>query len=303
MPIPDFQSFLLPVLHTCGDSAVHSMVQIRAQVAENFNLSDAETAELLPSGKQPIFVNRVAWAVVYLKKAELLESPARAQVKITQLGLDVLNRNLDRIDVKYLKQFDSFKNFREIKSQTLENSNENESDVLTPQETLESSYQDLKQQLAQELLDKLKEVEPSRFERIVIELLVQMGYGGSLKDAGKALGKAGDGGVDGIINEDRLGLDVIYIQAKKWDSTVVGRPEIQKFAGALQMNRARKGVFITTSTFSKEALDSVNQLYDSKMILIDGEKLVEYMIEFNLGVSTETVYEIKRIDSDYFSED
>ncbi|MDP3058465.1 MAG: restriction endonuclease, partial [bacterium] len=262
-------------------------------------LTDEQRNELLPSGKQAIFDNRVGWARTYLKKAGLLEQPRRAVMLITSRGRDVLRNNVEHIDCEYLNRFPEFLSWRSgtgTESPIIPLAQISEG--LTPEEVLENAYLIIRKSLASDLLSKVKACSPGFFERLVVELLVKIGYGGSLRDAGKTMGRTGDGGIDGIIKEDRLGLDIIYIQAKRWEGTV-GRPEIQKFAGALLMHRAKKGVFITTSGFTKEALDYIEKI-DSKIVLIDGEQLAQLMMDFDLGVSREAIFELKRIDSDYF---
>jgi restriction system protein len=303
MSIPDFQSIMLPLLEKAGDGNELAMADLRDALAEVFGLSFEEREELLPSGTQPVFTNRVAWACIYLQRAGLLERPRRGRYRITDRGSSVLKEKPGKIDIKYLQQFPEFIKFREIKKQEKETAvgNDEEGKVTSPEETLESAYQELKHNLATDIVQTLKECSSQFFERLVIDVLLEMGYGGSRKEAGEAIGRAGDEGIDGIIKEDKLGLDIIYIQAKRWDSTV-GRPEIQKFAGALQGQRARKGIFITTSDFSKDATQYVNNI-DSKIILIDGRRLAELMIEHNVGVSTVASYQIKKIDSDYFIEE
>jgi restriction system protein len=299
MAIPVFQQIMLPLLKLLEDKQEHSLRQIIDLLTNQFNLTQEEQHELLPSGKQAIFDNRVGWARTHLKKAGLLESTRRGFFRITDRGLQVLNQKLAKIDVKFLEQFEEFKEFRAIKREKpIELDEEAET---TPEEALANAYQNLKNELAIELLQQLKASSPRQFENIVIDLLVAMGYGGSRKDAAKAIGKSGDEGIDGIINEDRLGLDVIYVQAKKWEGTV-GRPEIQKFAGALQGQHAKKGIFITTSNFSKEATDFASRV-DNKIILIGGDILVQYMIDHNIGVTPFANYEVKKIDLDYFSEE
>ncbi|MGV3588500.1 MAG: restriction endonuclease [Adhaeribacter sp.] len=297
---------MLPLLQFSKDGKEHTSKEAVEILSQYFNLTDEEKISLLPSGTQAIFNNRVGWATTYLKKAGLLESSKRAIFKITARGREVLNQNPKTIDVSYLNQFQEFIDFKLASSPT-EKSNNISSDNLkvsdrTPEEVLDDAYQKIRQTLAQELLVKIKSLPPSFFEKLVVELLVKMGYGGSIKDAGKAMGKSGDEGIDGIIKEDRLGLDVIYIQAKRWDNTVVGRPEIQGFVGALAGQGAKKGIFITTSKFSSEA-----RLYsprnETKIVLIDGEQLAQYMIDFNLGVSSVTTYEIKKLDTDYFGDE
>jgi restriction system protein len=302
MAIPDYQTIMLPLLQFSGDQKEHSNREATDALANQFKLDDEEKRELLPSGQQSIFDNRVAWARTYMKKAGLLESTRRGYFQITKQGLKVLKDIPSRIDVRFLDQFPAFKEFRAIrKAKTAEQIDLEKESQETPEEALENAYVSLRENLINEILQQIKASSPSLFERIVVELLVKMGYGGTRKDAGEAIGKSGDEGIDGIIKEDRLGLDIIYIQAKKWETTV-GRPEIQKFAGALQGQRAKKGIFITTSNYSKEAKEYSSKI-DSKIVLIDGEQLAHFMIDYGMGVSSVATYEIKRIDSDYFEEE
>jgi restriction system protein len=301
MAIPDYQSLMLPLLRFLGDKKEHSIRETQDALAREFSLSEGELRELLPSGKQPIFENRVGWARTYMKKAGLLESTRRGVFRVTDRGLKVLGQKPTQINVKYLRQFPEFVEFQTVKHDKTEDSGGIEEEKgKTPEELLEAAYQQINDQLASDLLKQIKALPPALFEKIVVELLVGMGYGGTIKDAGQAIGKSGDEGIDGVIKEDRLGLDAIYLQAKKWENTV-GRPEIQKFAGALQGQRAKKGIFITTSYFSKEAYDYTSRI-DTKIVLIDGEQLARLMIDHNIGVTPVSKYEIKKIDSDYFSE-
>lgn len=301
MTIPDYQTIMLPLLKVLADGEVHSALQTVDSLSKYFGLSEEEKKELLPSGKQALFDNRVAWARTYIKKAGLIQSPKRGHFKIAERGKQVLSKNPEKIDVKFLEKFPEFIEFTKIKKE--KKPKEIESDVAdaNPEEALESAYQEITQSLAAELLVTVKGCSPEFFERLVIDVLLGMGYGGSRKEAGEAIGQIGDGGIDGIIKEDKLGLDIIYIQAKRWEGTV-GRPEIQKFAGALQGQKARKGIFITSSTFTKEAVEYVKNI-ESKIILIDGQLLAELMIDHNVGVSPVAAYEVKKIDSDYFIED
>jgi len=304
MAIPDYQTLMLPVLRLASDGNEHKFSKAVEELADEFNLSSEERNELLPSGSQAVFNNRVGWARSYLKQAGLLASPKRGFFAITQKGSELIATNPLRIDSSTLEQYPEFIEFKSRKKgKGAESETESASDLeqessLTPEDALASAYNKLQSALESEILIAVKESSPSFFERIVVDLLVKMGYGGNRQDAGRALGKSGDGGIDGIINEDRLGLDVIYIQAKRWEG-VVGRPEIQKFAGALQGQRARKGVFITTSSFTKEARGYAS-IIDTKIILIDGEHLSKLMAEHNVGVSTVGQYEVKKLDSDYF---
>jgi len=304
MAIPDYQSIMLPLLRFSEDGEVHRFREAVEALAQRFELSEEERRDLLPSGQQPIFDNRVGWAKTYMVKAGLLESPKRGLFQITNRGREVLSQNPATINVSFLEQFEEFVAFRKLrhkKSDTHEDKPEVIDSEGTPEELLETAYQALRDGLGSEILDAIMGRSPIFFERLVVDLLVRMGYGGSRREAGQAIGRSGDEGIDGIIKEDRLGLDIIYVQAKRWEN-VVGRPEVQKFAGALQGQRARKGIFITTSQFSREAVDYASRI-DSKIILIDGQRLVELMIDHGVGVTTEATYELKRMDSDYFSEE
>jgi restriction system protein len=292
---------MLPLLKFYADGREHTFREAVESLTKGFKLTDDERRELLPSGQQEVFNNRVGWARTYIKKAGLIDSLQRGVNRITKRGVDVLNGEPQKIDVVFLMQFKEFKDFRTLrhtKEDELEEVFENRK---TPEESLETAYQSIRSDLAADLLQRIRTCSPAFFERLVVEVIVKMGYGGSRQDAGKAIGKSGDGGIDGIIKEDRLGLDAIYIQAKRWDNRV-GRPEIQKFVGALTGQRAKKGLFITTSDFSTDAEDYVSRI-DAKVVLIDGETLAQYMIEHNVGVATVNTYFIKKVDSDYFSED
>ena len=307
MAVPDYQSFMLPILRMLGDGEIYNGREINERIAEEFQLTEEDKNILLPSGRQKTYVNRIGWARTYLKKAGLIQSPSRGRFQITERGLKVLSENPPSIDVKFLQRFDEFVEFLQGNRKQDENAGteaalqNEEKDERTPEEILESSYEKLRMELASELLEKIKSCSPSFFEKLVIDLLVAMGYGGSRSDAGRAIGRSGDEGIDGIINEDRLGLDVIYVQAKRWSDTV-GRPVVQAFAGSLEGKRAKKGILITTSKFSKEAHDYVNVI-EKKIVLIDGERLAQLMIDYNVGVSEVASYTIKRIDTDYFEEE
>ncbi len=295
--IPDYQTLMLPLLKILSDGQEHSYRDLIENLAAEFKLTDEDRKELLPSGNQLLFDNKVSWAKTYLKKAGLIDSPRRAVFVITDLGRQTLSDNPERIDTKYLMRFPAFLEFKLISREKRE-----ENDTQTPEELLDRAYQEMRKSLAFDLLSKVLELTAPAFERLIVELLVKMGYGGSIKDAGKAIGGSGDEGVDGVIKEDKLGLDVIYLQAKRWKpGNVVGRPELQKFVGALAGQGAKKGVFITTSTFTKEALDYTPK-NETKIVLIDGEQLAQLMIDYNIGCSTQQTYEIKKIDGDYFEE-
>lgn len=304
MAIPDYQTVMLPLLRFAGDGEEHSLRETVDALADHFGLTPNERKELLPSGQQEVFNNRVGWARTYLSKAGLLQKTRRSHYAISERGREVLASNPDRIDVKFLRQFEEFREFQALKGTRSSSSGagvESSADTdTTPEESLESAYGRLRDALANELLQQVKAASPSLFERLVVELLLKMGYGGSRQDAGRAIGRSGDEGIDGIIKEDRLGLDIIYIQAKRWEASV-GRPEVQKFAGALQGQRAKKGIMITTSSFSSEAREYVSKI-DNKIVLIDGAQLADLMIDYNLGVSPTAIYEVKKVDTDYFTE-
>ena len=304
--IPDFQAVLLPLLRVLSDEKEKTTIDTIESLASHFNLTEDERKELLPSGKQAIFDNRVGWARTYLKKAGIIESPRRGIVVITDRGIELLKSGVRELRVKDLKKYPEFVEFHTMKRNDDSAQNQNEIDdeqfTSTPEEMLEKAYQSIRSNLAQEILQKVKTLPPLFFEKLVVDLLVRMGYGGSIKDAGKAIGKSGDEGIDGMIKEDKLGLDVVYIQAKRWAGSVpVGRPEIQKFVGALAGQGAKKGIFITTAYFSRDAIEYTPK-NETKIVLIDGEKLAQLMIDYNLGVSIENSYEIKKIDNDFFGE-
>lgn len=303
MTIPDYQTIMLPLLKIAGDKKEHLVREAIDHIGDLFKLSEQERKEVLPSGRSYIIDNRVGWARTYLKKAGLLEDTRRSYFRITEEGLRALARSPAEINIKFLQQFPGFNEFRKKKDDEEEEREQvmQENSSQTPQELLEYGYQKIKRDLAQELIELVKKTSPRFFEQLVVELLLRMGYGGSLKDAGKAIGQSGDGGIDGIIKEDKLGLDVIYIQAKRWEN-VVGSKEIRNFVGSLVGQKANKGVFITTSGFTKDALEYVKTI-THKVILIDGEMLSQLMIENNVGVSGVISYEVKKIDSDYFVEE
>lgn len=305
MAIPDYQTIMLPLLHLAGDTKAHRVHDAVDHLAREFNLTEEERQELIPSGRVPRFHNNVTWARTYMKKAGLLEDPKRGEFRITERGRRVLADGHSRIDAKLLTQFEEFRAFKSARPVPRPDGEtdppEEHFPTETPEEALQTAYQTLRRSLAADLLDQVKRLSPAFFEHLVVDVLVSMGYGGSREEAGEAIGKAGDEGIDGIIKEDRLGLDIIYIQAKRWENTV-SRPEVQKFAGALQGKRARKGVFITTSSFSREAIHYAANI-DTKVILITGTQLAELMIDHGVGGTTDAIYELKRIDADYFPVD
>src|SRR3990172_3713291 len=298
MAIPDFQSMMLWLLRFAADGAEHSVAETRSPLGDQFGLTDDERTELLPSGQQSRFNNRVAWAKVYLERAGLFAKTRRGPLKIPPRGTEVLADPPERIDISFLKRFPEFDDFR---TKPTEPPGVETVDDETPEETLHAAYQTIRDTLASEILAMVKASSFSFFERLVLDLMLKMGYGGSREKAGSLTNEGADAGIDGIINEDQLGLDVIYLQAKRWENTV-GRPEIQKFVGALHGKRAKKGVFLTTSSFSLDAFDYVSRV-DTKIVLIDGETLAQLMIDHNVGVSTIATYDLKKIDSDYFTEE
>ena len=302
MSIPDYQSIMLPLLAVLGDNKEHRVSDTYDAIADHFGLSDAQRQQLLPSGKTRVISNRVQWARFYLVKAGLLHAPQRGIVQITKRGSALLQAAPERIDNSTLRQFPEFAEFLDAKVEPESTADGiGVGDERTPDEVLQSAHESLRKTLAIEVLAEVKQASPAFFEKLVVELLGRMGYGGSVEGAGSVVGRSGDGGIDGIIKEDSLGLDVIYIQAKKWSGDV-GRPEIQKFVGALQGRRARKGVFVTTSSFTANARDYADSV-DTRVVLVDGCRLADLMVEHDLGVSCVDTYVRKRIDTDYFNEE
>jgi restriction system protein len=301
MAVPPFQDIMLPLMKILSDQQEHVHSEVVETLVKHFALSPQDRKELLPSGKQSKFDNRVGWARTHLGKALLLESTGRGKYRITQRGRDLLGSNPPKIDMNLLAQYAEFQQFRS-RSQTTaiptENTAIDDGTYQTPDEMLQSAYLTMRNELEQELLERVKQCSPRFFEQLVVDLLVSMGYGGSRADAGQAVGQSGDEGIDGIIKEDRLGLDVIYIQAKRWNSSV-GSPTVQAFAGALMGKKANKGILITTSEFSQQARQYVNNI-QQKIILIDGLQLARYMFDFNIGVTEADVYVVKKADLDYF---
>ncbi|MGH7815391.1 MAG: restriction endonuclease [Candidatus Binataceae bacterium] len=302
MAVPTYDSFMLPLLRLAADGKEHSLKACGIELAKQFNLTPEDLALLLPSGRHTVLASRVGWSRTYLKMAGLLEIPTRGKIRITDAGKEVLNHPPDRIDAKFLRQFPGFAEFQARRK--IQNGAHDEpppgSSEGTPEEILEDAYQSLRESLANDLLSRVKVCSPQFFERLVVDLLLAMGYGGSRAEAGRTVGHSGDGGIDGIIDEDRLGLDKVCIQAKRWENTV-GRPIVQAFAGSLEGRGATKGVLITTSDFSKEAQEYVGKI-QKRIVLIDGRLLSKFLIDYGVGVSRLSAYEIKKIDSDYFEE-
>jgi restriction system protein len=317
MAIPDYQQVMLPLLQLLANDREHGLPDYVDAMADHFKLTSNERQEMLPSGRQTTVRSRVGWAATYLSKAGLIERSGRGRIRITQAGKQVLSANPPNIDNAYLEQFPAFIAFRAIRPQreatpkaalrsetgstTPPPVGQSLSDTMSPEEMLEKSYQQVRDDLAQQLLSRIKAAPPVFFERVVVDLLVAMGYGGSRADAGQAIGKSGDGGIDGIIKEDRLGLDFVYLQAKRWEGPV-SRPIVQGFAGSLEGQRARKGVLITTSRFTREAEEYVQRI-EKRIVLIDGEQLAQYMLDFGIGVTAVATYTLQRMDLDYFGEE
>lgn len=305
MAVPKFFEFFEGFLRAVQDGELHTAKEVREIIAEEMGITDEDRLVMLPSGKQSTFDNRVAWARTYLDKASLIETPTRGKYRITEEGKRALASG-KKIDLKYLDRSDSFRDFHNVTTSNSSDANSDEKDESdeSPMETLDAAFQQVNAALASQLMDEVMKLTPSEFERLVVKLLLHMGYGNGIDDAGKVTQQSNDGGIDGIIKEDQLGFSNIYIQAKQWalDQTV-GKPEIQKFVGALQGQQAQKGLFITTAKFSSGALQFADNLLGAKVVLVDGTALTKLMIKHNVGVSVEHIYEVKRLDSDFFSEE
>jgi restriction system protein len=304
MAIPDFQSVMLPLVKLLGDGQERTMREVTVLLAGSFHLTIPETEELLPSGQQSIFSNRVAWAKSHLKAAGLLDNPTRGRVRISDLGRSVLAESPPSINVRFLKRFPSYCDFiaKSVPTQDAAVSGDATpvEERRAPLELIDAAYKSLRQATAEDLVSKLKVCSPSFFESVVVRLLVAMGYGG-VAGHGTVTGKSGDGGIDGVIKQDKLGLDVVCIQAKRWDGPV-GRPVVQGFVGSMDYTRARKGVILTTSNFTKDAVDFVERIEGKKVVLINGDQLADFMIDHGLGVTTTKTYEIKEVSNDFFDE-
>jgi restriction system protein len=303
--IPDFQTVMLPILEILSDGKEYDRRNLIEKISDKFKLTDEERNELLPSGNSRIISNRVGWAKSYMVQAQLIETIRRGTYKISEKGFELLKQKPNKVDIKLLKTLPDFnkwqKSYSSKKEKDLTETNIDIETEQTPEELIDFSYLKLKEELASELLDKIKKASPNFFERLVIDLLIKMGYGGSKKEAGQILGKSGDGGIDGLIKEDKLGLDTIYVQAKRWENTVPVS-QVRDFAGSLLSKKAKKGIFISTSEYPKSAYEFVSSI-EPRIVLINGKELADMMIENNVGLSTKTFYEIKKIDSDYFEED
>ncbi len=304
MPVPKYDAFMPSIIRCLGDDKVHSLKELTEFCAREFHLSDSDRAETISSGQNKLR-NRVGWAKSYLKKAGLIKSPKRAHFCLSDEGRKAYRQGPDCVTLEYLSQFDSFVEFygktehrESVSSAQLSMKSD------SPQEQIESALTELNSELADELMAEIMKISPYEFERLVVKLLIEMGYGTLSENIDAVTAKSRDEGIDGIVSADKFGFDSIYIQAKQWKTDgVVGRPEIQRFLGALAGQGASKGIFITTAQFSKEAIAfSAKQLH-SKIVLVDGKQLAKLMIDYDLGVSTVATYKVKRIDSDFFSED
>ena len=302
MAIPDFQSLMLPLMELIADGGQHDMRTATDCIGKRFELTPQEWQEMLPSGRAPLFYNRLAWAKTHLKKAGLIEQPRRGVITISSRGNQVLASKPGRIDIRLLQRFPEYRMPLPGSRRPDDPLTDDAEAVLSPEETLERAYATIQSELASELLSSVKQCRPAFFEELVVQLLLKMGYGGSRQEAGRAVGRSGDGGIDGVINEDRLGLDAIYLQAKRWEGSV-GEGQIRDFKGALDAKGAQKGVFITTSSFTSAATQAAAQSRSYKIVLIDGARLADLMIEHDLGVSVAATYQLKRIDSDFFADE
>lgn len=304
MPIPDFQTVMLPLLKSMADGADHRLRDLVPLLAGQFGLTEEERRELLPSGRQARFTNRLMWAATYLKEASLVTPRGRGTQAITPRGLELLAEGPEKLSIKALERYPEFISFRtrtRAKGPATATTGESETGAGTLEESLEATWLELRERLAQELLEHVLAATPAFFESLVIDVLVAMGYGGSHADAAQVVGGSGDGGIDGVIKQDPLGLDAVYVQAKRW-TTSVGRPDVQAFAGGLDGRQATKGVFITTSTFSPDARAFVDKI-SKRIVLIDGEHLAHLMIQYGVGAAKARTYDVQRVDLDYFEED
>ncbi len=300
MPIPTMFDLTLPILELLGDGEIHDKSSLTDHLAQHFKLTATEINERTSSGRNRL-TNRISWTRMELRNAGLLEYMDGGASRITERGRKVLADKPPRIDKTFLNQFEEYRSLLKKDTTESENKSSDRSNEDTPEDNLKAAHDTIRSYLANEILEMVRNCSPSFFERLVVDVLVGMGYGGSREEAGQAVGGSGDGGIDGIINEDRLGLDVIYIQAKRWEGPV-GSPQIRNFVGALAGQKAGKGVFITTSTFTQDARDFVKSV-GTRIILVDGRQLADFMIDYNVGVTTEATYELKRIDTAYFEDE
>ena len=310
MACPDFSTLTLPILETAAAGQDLGLAALRAAAAERLGLTEADLAERIPSGRQTRFHNRSNWACIYMTEAGLLEWVRRGTYRITSRGREVVAQGPGRIDVEFLSTFAEFRAWRSGSSAETSPDAPAPTPVdaavatITPEEQIERDFAALRQAVRGELITKILSASPAFFQSLVVKLLVAMNYGGSLADAGRAMGRSGDGDIDGIIKEDVLGFDAIYVQARRWDpaSHKVSRPDVQAFVGSLELHRARKGVFLTTTTFSAEAHDYVSRI-EKKIVLIDGPRMTELMFDYGVGVREKETYVVKEVDEDYFIEE
>lgn len=305
MSVPGFQEFMLPLLQLAADDQEHKTSDAMESVADELQINEQDREALVPSGQQTLLHNRVSWGITYLTKAGLLQKPARGRFRITPRGQSALNGRPTRIDNAFLMQFEEFRAFK-IKRNSSDSvpgagapTEPIELDI-TPDEQLESAYKVLRETLADELLTRVRAMKPKRFEQVVVDVLVAMGYGGTRVDAAQVVGKSGDGGIDGVIKEDRLGLDMVYVQAKRYEADV-GPAAIREFVGSLGEHKANKGVFITCGGFTSGAIEAARKAH-SRIVLIDGEQLAQYMIDHGVGVTDHKTFVVKKMDGDYFEE-
>ncbi|QFP75951.1 restriction endonuclease [Deinococcus sp. AJ005] len=302
MTVTDYQTLMRPLLESLQDGQTHSMQEVSAALAEQFQLTEVDLQEMLPSGRQATFANRVGWAKTYLAKAQVVETVVRGTVRLTARGRELLGRVPGRITQNDLKVYPEFQAFKETRrsgptAQPQSNAADIQHTDISPDEQLDTLYAELSAALADELLTQVRALTPQQFEILVVQLLVAMGYGGSVRDAGQALGRSGDNGIDGVVKQDPLGLDKVYVQAKQWTNNV-GSQEVRNFSGSLTYHKASKGVLITTAGFSSSATDTARQI--GNIILIGGDTLAELMIQYGVGVITRSTYLVKKIDSDFF---
>lgn len=300
MPMPTMYDLTLPLLELLRDGKIHDKSSLINHLAQYFKMTATEINERTPGGRNRL-ANKISWTRMELRNAGLLEYMDGGASRITERGREALADNPTRIDKTFLNQYEEYRDVLKRDTTKSESKPLDKPSEDTPEENLKAAYETIQTYLANEILEQIRKRSAEFFERLVVDVLVGMGYGGSWEEAGKAVGGSGDGGIDGIINEDRLGLDVIYIQAKRWESPV-GSPQIHNFVGALAGQRDAKGVFITTSTFTQDARDFVKKI-GTRIVLIDGRQLADFMIDYNVGVTTEAVYELKRIDTDYFEDE
>jgi restriction system protein len=303
MPIPKYQEFMFPILSRLGDRQVHDSRSLRDQIASDMGISAEDRSLMLESGQKTLFDDRFHWAATYLRQSRLIRNASRGHYFITETGEQLLRglieRGSRRIDLNDLAQFPEFQAFRSRSPEVAILPVQEGSSGQTPEELIHSNYEILRAQVASDLMNRILAAPPRFFEQLVVDLLVAMGYGGSRADAGRAIGGSGDDGVDGVINEDRLGLDRVYLQAKRWNNQV-GPSVVREFAGSLDLNGATKGVLITTSSFSEPALKTANTYTQKKLVLIDGQRLTQLMIDYGVGVTTRQQLLIPRVDEDYF---